>query len=114
MQWDNRFITAETGRCWVVTWQTLYSLIEQILRVGHTVTFKLEAIQGHIVVSLEQVDYEPANASATPINYLDVFLVPALERYLTVTFTAQAGWFWIDDDMCAPQLGAWMGDCFSP
>jgi hypothetical protein len=113
MSFDPRFISPETGRCWVVTEQELYPLIDQILRVGHTVKFKLEAYRGHIVVTLLDVDYEAASFSATPISYLDVFLTPALETCLTATFTAQAGWFWVDDDLCAPHLGHWMRESFS-
>ena len=114
MQCDLRFINPEAGRCWVVNWQSLYPLIDQILCAGQTVTFQLEAYQNHIVVTLIEVSYEPASISATPINYLDVFLKPALDKYLKVTFTAQAGWFWVEDAMCGPQLGHWIRDSFSP
>lgn len=113
MSYDPRFITPETGRCWVVTEQELYPLIDHILRLGHTVTFQLEAYRGNIVVNLLEVNYDTASTSATPLNYLDVYLTPALDKYLTVTFTAQAGWFWVDDEMSAPQLGHWMSDSFS-
>lgn len=114
MQCDHRFISPEQGRCWVVPESDVYALIDHILLLGHTVTFHLEIFDGHVVVNLQEVSYDAVNlTSATPINYLDVYLTPALDKYLSATFTAQTGWFWVEDDASAPHLGSWMSDSFS-
>ncbi len=114
MRWEPRFITPEAGRSWLVDEATAYSIITACLRYGHTIRFRLQREGSNIRVMLKDVSYDSDGygLNATPMNYLDIYLTPALAVSGATEFCAQTSWFWVDDDPCGEHLGRWIGESF--